>query len=42
VRPTRTRAAAGMALPVMVTRVPPSTLTRVGVIEVSPNGPVAG
>ena len=40
--PTRTRASAGMALPVMVTRVPPATVTRVGLIEVSPNGAVGG
>jgi len=42
VRPTRTRAPAGMAVPETVTRVPPLTLTRVGEIEVSPNGPVGG
>jgi len=42
VDPIRTRAPAGMALPVTVTLVPPATLTRVGSIEVRPNGPVGG
>jgi hypothetical protein len=38
----RTWAFDGMAVPVTVTRVPPSTPTRVGLIEVSPNGPLGG
>ena len=42
VRPMRTWAFDGMAVPVTVTRVPPSTPTRVGLIEVSPNGPLGG
>ena len=42
VAPIRTRASAGIAVPVTVTRVPPAAVTRVGVIEVSPNGPVGG
>ena len=42
VAPIRTRAPAGMASPVMVTRVPPAVLTRVGSMEVSRNGPTCG
>jgi hypothetical protein len=40
--PMRTTALAGMAVPVTVTRVPPATPTRDGLIEVSPKSPTAG
>ena len=40
--PIRTTAFAGMAVPVTVTRVPPTALTRLGLIEVSPKSPTAG
>jgi len=40
--PMRTTALAGIEVPVMVTRVPPATLTRLGLIEVSPKSPTAG
>ena len=42
VRPTRTRAPAGTAPPVIVTRVPPAASTRVGLIEVSLAAPTSG
>ena len=42
VRPTRTFAPAGTAPPVMVTFVPPAASTRVGLIDVSLNGPTDG
>ncbi len=40
--PIRTSALAGMAVPVTVTRVPPATPTRDGLIEVSPKSPAGG
>jgi hypothetical protein len=40
--PMRTTALAGMPVPVTVTRVPPSTPTRAGLIEMSRKSPTAG
>jgi hypothetical protein len=42
VAPIRTSAPAGIALPVIVTLVPPPAGTRVGLIEVSRYGPASG